>query len=205
MSDSRALKWGESPIKPIWVNWKDVIKHYPDIHKIRDTKIENSHPTKKNIGKRSHSSTAQTDELENEASKSSISGHTLVSCSSGKMTRKASPKSRDTSEAPSMGTQTDIVIGKDEIKGISLDILHAGNTPKMKADILDSMEPSMRVKRMQHMLNLSKKRREKDKKKTKEIELRNVAYVQKMDERLKEIKEEQTAKRNAQMKYRIEK
>jgi hypothetical protein len=121
------------------------------------------------------------------------------------MTRKASPKSRDTSEAPSMGTQTDIVIGKDEIKGISLDILHAGNTPKMKADILDSMEPSMRVKRMRLMLNLSKKRREKDKKKTKEIELRNVAYVQKMDERLKEIKEEQTAKRNAQMKYRIEK
>ena len=39
----------------------------------------------------------------------------------------------------------------------------------------------------------------------KDVQLENEAYVQKMDERLKEIKEEQKAKRNAQMNYRIEK
>ena len=91
---SRALRWGENPVEPIWLNWKDVIEQYPDTVPIRNSKVQVKHPSKRPLGKRSLSSLVESDVIESDSSKSAISQSPLASGSSQKMSNKAFKKGR---------------------------------------------------------------------------------------------------------------
>jgi hypothetical protein len=57
----RALREGETPVKPIWMNWKELTKNYYETRGILDLSARIINPTKKMLGKRLHSSDSDGD------------------------------------------------------------------------------------------------------------------------------------------------
>jgi hypothetical protein len=81
--DERALKWGEIPAKPIWLNWKDVVEQYTGIVGIRNKKVKVKHPTKTHLGKRSQCTASGRDQSEDSDSCQTMpTCHTTLSSAS---------------------------------------------------------------------------------------------------------------------------
>ena len=129
---SRALCYGEKPVKPIYMNWDELTQHYLETDPIKNLSVRIIHPTKSILRKRLHPFDSDGDISPTRKNKSAIRGKSSSPKATKKRVDKANNKYPSKADQICQSSQTDIAIGKDEVKGISLNLLHMRNTAPMK-------------------------------------------------------------------------
>ena len=177
--EPEALCWNEKPGQPVYTNWESFILDPFNHPPIRDPSIPIKRNTKKVLGKRSHGSSSETSgfgDVESVPSKYrllSMSSSSVSQIKSKKQVEK-SPKmkknkcSTNQSEQisnlsenctnSSLAVQTDIIIGKQEVKGLHLDLLNLEYNKEKRNQILESVDPELRYQRVKHALDFQKKK-----------------------------------------------
>ena len=82
------------------------------------------------------------------------------------------------------------MVGGDELKSVSLEMLNSKNSPLEKEKILANLSLPEKLQRTYNMLQVEKKNRRKDKAAIKEFEALKREHLKTLDIRLTDIKEE---------------